>query len=198
MNQEGTIKFNAHWEQAPAVPKEILEEMIMARQQMFRKGYIGEYAPRLGYGNISMRYGQGNQFLISGAKTGRLPEALPEHFTHITEVYAQRNAVYCAGPVIASSETMSHAMIYQCEPSAQVAIHLHEAAAWERLLHQVPTTDASAEYGSVEMSASIEQLFLYTDLSEQKIFVMEGHPEGIFVFGDSFTEALAILQQHGL
>jgi ribulose-5-phosphate 4-epimerase/fuculose-1-phosphate aldolase len=195
---EGTIKFNAHWEQAPAVPKEILEEMMATRQQMFAKGYIGEYAPGLGYGNISMRYGSGSQFLISGAKTGRLPEALPEHFTHITEVYPLCNEVHCRGPVIASSETMSHAMIYQCEPSAQVAIHLHEATAWERLLHQVPTTDASAEYGSVEMSASIEQLFQDSDLSKQKIFVMEGHPEGIFVFGTSFAEALRTLRDHGL
>lgn len=198
MHQEGTIKFNAHWTEAAAFSKELLEEIMAARQQMFAKGYIGEYAPGLGYGNISRRFGKAAQFLISGAKTGRLPEALPEHFTHITEVYPQRNEVYCQGPIIASSETMSHAMIYQCEPTAQVAIHLHEASAWERLLHQVPTTDASAEYGSVEMSVSIEELFKDTNLREEKIFVMEGHPEGIFVFGKSFAEAFYILEQHGL
>lgn len=198
MNQEGTIKFKARWKETEAFPAVILEEMIASRQQMFARGYIGEYAPGLGYGNISMRYGEGAQFLISGAKTGRLAEALPEHFTHITEVYPRRNEVYCRGPVIASSETMSHAMIYQCEPSAQIAIHLHAAQAWERLLHQVPTTDASAEYGSPEMSASIEQLFQTTNLRDKKIFVMEGHPEGIFVFGRSFAEASAILKQYGL
>jgi len=198
MNQEGTIKFNAHWTEAPAFPQEIMEEMIQTRQKMFAQGYIGEYAPGLGYGNISMRYGEGAQFLISGAKTGRLPEALPQHFTHITEVYPDRNEVHCQGPIIASSETMSHAMIYHCEPTAMVAIHLHEADAWERLLHRVPTTDASAEYGSVEMSASIKELFQNTRLKEENIFVMEGHPEGIFVFGQSFTEALAVLAQHGL
>lgn len=198
MNQEGTIKFNAYWEEAAAFPKEIMEAMIRTRQKMFAKGYIGEYAPGLGYGNISMRYGASAQFLISGAKTGRLPEALPEHFTQITEVYPDRNEVHCQGPIIASSETMSHAMIYHCAPAAQVAIHLHDAAAWQRLLHRVPTTDASAEYGSVEMSASIEQLFQDTNLSEQKLFVMEGHPEGIFVFGDSFAEALTVLERHEL
>lgn len=198
MNQEGTIKFKAYWEEAPALAVDSLAEMIQARQKMFAKGYIGEYAPGLGYGNISMRFGKGAQFLISGAKTGRLPEALPGHFTHITEVYPERNEVHCRGPVIASSETMSHAMIYQCAPHAQVAIHLHDAEAWERLLHRVPTTDASAEYGSVEMSASIEQLFQNTDLRKTKIFVMEGHPEGIFVFGTSFTEALAVLERYGL
>lgn len=198
MTTEGYIKFTAHWKEGPAFPSILFGKIINTRQIMYTKGLIGEYAPGIGFGNISQRYGKENQFIISGSKTGCLAEATPEHFTHITEVHPEKNEVSCTGPVIASSETMSHAMIYQCNPEAQVAIHIHQAEAWHRLLHQVPTTDASAEYGSPEMSASIKDLFQNTDLKERKIFVMEGHEDGIFVFGDSFEEALNILKQHDL
>lgn len=198
MNNEGYIKFKANWTEAPAFSVELLNEILLARKIVHDKGLIGEYAPGIGFGNISQRYGGNNQFLISGSKTGCFAEASPEHFTHITKVYPERNEVYCVGPVIASSETMSHAMIYQCNPEARVAIHVHHAEGWKRLLHQVPTTDASAEYGSPEMSASIQDLFQTTNLQSQKIFVMEGHPEGIFVFGQSFQEAITVLEKHGL
>lgn len=72
---------------------------------------------------------------------------------------------------------MSHAVIY-CEcPEVQGVIHIHNLEMWERLLHQVPTTDAAATYGSPEMAYSIIDLLQHTDLRSQGIFVMEEHRE---------------------
>jgi ribulose-5-phosphate 4-epimerase/fuculose-1-phosphate aldolase len=93
---------------------------------------------------------------------------------------------------------MSHAMIYRACPEAQVAIHVHDLAAWERLLHRVPTTDNSASYGSPEMARSILDLFAHTDLRELKLFVMEGHREGIFAFGEDFSEAMEVLRKYDI
>jgi hypothetical protein len=63
-------------------------------------------------------------------------------------------------------------------------------------MHKVPTTDASAPYGSPEMVESIRQLLVDTDLKACKIFVMEGHEEGIFTFGADLAEAMAVLRSY--
>ena len=60
-------------------------------------------------------------------------------------------------------------------------------------MHKVPTTDASATYGSPEMAYSIIDLLQTTDLPQSKLFVMEGHEEGIFVFGREMVEAYRVL-----
>ena len=81
-------------------------------------------------------------------------------------------------------------------PWVNGVIHVHHLGMWEALLHQVPTTDKSAPYGSPEMVASIVQLMRETDLKERKIFVMEGHREGIFTFGASLEEAFEVLMPY--
>ena len=88
---------------------------------------------------------------------------------------------------------MSHAVIYQALPWVKAVMHVHHAEMWRRLLFKVPTTDALATYGSPEMAYSILDLIQHTDLAEQKIFVMEGHEEGIFSFGKDFQEAFEVI-----
>src|SRR5690606_32510145 len=124
-----------------------------------------------------------------------LQQVSSEHFTLVTKVNIAQNTVQCEGPIIASSETMSHAVIYRECPEVENVIHVHHAELWKKLLHKVPTTDASATYGSPEMAYSIIELLQKRDLRQQKIFVMQGHPEGIFVFGGSLKEATDILLQ---
>jgi L-ribulose-5-phosphate 4-epimerase len=46
------------------------------------------------------------------------------------------------------------------------------------------------------MAYSIIQLIQETDLLTKKILVMEGHPEGIFVFGADLEEAGQVLIQY--
>jgi len=60
----------------------------------------------------------------------------------------------------------------------------------------VPTTDASAPYGSPEMVDSIRQLLHKTDLRKRRIFVMEGHEEGIFTFGENLGAAMSVLEAY--
>jgi len=159
------------------------------------KNLIGAYDNGIGYGNISQRWNAEGQFMISGSMTGHLQQLSSAHFTLITKVDIDQNTVYCEGPIIASSETMSHAVIYQECQEIQGVIHVHHAALWKTLLNKVPTTDASATYGSPEMAYSIIDLLKKGDLKEKKIFVMKGHLEGIFVFGSSLEEAAGILLQ---
>lgn len=202
---EGYIKFQAHWQQAPPLPEKSLQDIIICRDLLHQIGLIGVYPNGIGYGNISQRWQAGGgspwesearegQFIISGSATGHLVTLTPEHFTLVTEVNIDLNKVWCEGPIIASSETMSHAVIYQHCPEVNAVIHVHHAQLWQQLLHQIPTTDADATYGSPEMAYSIIQLLHKTDLLHHKIFVMEGHPEGIFAFGESLMDVITRLK----
>jgi ribulose-5-phosphate 4-epimerase/fuculose-1-phosphate aldolase len=185
---EGYIKFQAIWQQQPPLPENNLQDLIACRNELYQLGLIGVYPNGIGYGNISQRLEVAGQFIISGSATGHLPMLSSQHFTTVTKVNIVQNTVWCAGPVIASSETMSHAVIYQTCPEVNAVIHVHHAALWQQLLHRIPTTGAGATYGSPEMADSIVQLLQTTDLRRQQIFVMEGHPEGIFAFGGSLWE----------
>jgi len=46
------------------------------------------------------------------------------------------------------------------------------------------------------MAQSIIALIRCSDLPQEKLFVMEGHEEGIFSFGVSLEEAFDVLEQN--
>ncbi|MCF8246060.1 MAG: class II aldolase/adducin family protein [Saprospiraceae bacterium] len=192
---EGYVKFQAVWEQAAPLPAPKLAELSHWRDEMHRLHLIGVYENGIGFGNISQR-SSGNQFIITGTATGHLPTLTSAHFTTVTNFDIEKNTVHCRGPALASSEAMSHAVIYRECPEVQGVIHVHNAELWERLLDQVPTTADGATYGSPEMALSIINLLKNSDLRQQKIFVMRNHPEGIFVFGASLAKASAVLMHH--
>ncbi len=198
MIEEGYIKFKAHWTEGPALPAAFLEPLLVVRQRLYAFRLIGAYDNGIGYGNISRRWDADGQFVISGSRTGSIPVLSKQHFTLVTQVEIDQNELWCEGPVIASSESMSHAVIYQECPWVNGVIHVHHPGMWKRYLHRVPTTDSKATYGSPEMACSIIDLLRHTDLKEQKIFVMEGHEEGVFVFGEELEQAEEVLMAYML
>lgn len=199
MIDEGYIKFNSRWVETPAYPGEDFHELIMARQQLFEAGLIGAYPSGIGFGNISLRHSIPDNldaFYISGSATGNLPQLTSAHFALVTKVDIEKNALECNGPIIASSESMSHAVIYRECPEVQAVAHIHDFTMWQELLHKVPTTDSAATYGTPEMADSIIYLLRTTNLKQTKLFVMEGHEEGVFAFGKSLEEAVSIILKH--
>lgn len=193
---EGYIKFQAQWTRSQPLAQGLLQDITYWRDLLYQKKLIGVYDNGIGYGNISQCWNGTDRFVISGSATGHLQTLTAEHFTLVAKVNIDQNTVWCEGPIIASSETMSHAVIYQTCPEVNGVIHVHHTELWKKLLHQVPTTIASATYGSPEMAHAIIELLQTSDLRQTKIFVMEGHPEGIFAFGESLAEAGEILIRH--
>jgi ribulose-5-phosphate 4-epimerase/fuculose-1-phosphate aldolase len=194
---EGYIKFQPIWQQQPAFPAAELSNLLHWRQACYQRQWIGAYPDGIGFGNISERcFANPEHFYITGSATGGLIELNPEQVAKVTATDAAHNKLWCEGPILASSESMSHAAIYQELPWVQAVIHIHELTFWERLLHQVPTTDADAPYGSPEMVSSIIDLLRTTDLPQQQIFVMEGHVEGIFAFGEDLAAAFRVLDNY--
>ena len=113
----------------------------------------------------------------------------PEHFTEVTAWDVARNALWCRGPVRASSESLSHAAVYHSASEVRAAMHVHHPGLWERLYERLPTTDPQAPAGTPEMAWAIEALFREGAVREEKLFVMGGHREGLIAFGASADEA---------
>lgn len=196
MIDEGYIKFTCHHQITPPLLASDLRSLNHFRQLMYRHTLIGAYDNGIGFGNISRRQAASNRFIISGTATGHLPRLTDEHYALVTDVSVATNELWCSGPVRASSESMSHFVIYQHCRDINAVIHVHNLKLWQYLLHRVPTTDASATYGTPEMAAAIVQLLEHTNLSETGLFVMEGHQEGIFAFGENLAQASEKLTQY--
>ena len=193
MIDEGYIKFDCHWTQSPALAKEEIEALNNCRQKLYDRHLVGAYDNGIGFGNVSQRKEE-LQFLISGSTTGNFPVLDESHYAVVTAFDIEQNAVHCEGPIRASSESMSHAVIYQHCEEVNAVLHVHHLEMWQHYLHQLPTTSEAAPYGSPEMANEIIRLLNSTTVrTKEKCFVMAGHREGIFAFGTDLADATSNL-----
>ncbi len=190
---EGVIKFHCHWTKIEPLAPDRIENLNGWRNRFYDLGYIGVDDDGIGFGNISIRSGKGNQFIVSGTQTGGIPRLHAAHYTKVTGFDLAQNSVTCEGPIQASSESLTHAMLYELSGDIQAVIHIHHRDLWTRLLGQVPTTLKAVPYGTPEMALEVKRLFKDAKLDEKKIFVMAGHEEGIVAFGKDLDEAGEIL-----
>jgi L-ribulose-5-phosphate 4-epimerase len=187
--KEGIIKFSYKWKKKPLPESLNLSELISLRNKLFSKKLIGADKIGTGYGNISVRYRSSGKFIISGSDTGKIKILRKYHFAFVNSVDVKNNFVYCAGMIAASSESMTHYIIYNLTPDIKCVIHLHNLRLWKKLMNKVPTTDKSISYGTTEIAYDIIRLWKKSELKEKKVIVMAGHRGGIVVFGESIEDA---------
>lgn len=195
---EGYVKYSCTWEEAQPLPQSELSELNHWRSRMYDLGMIGYYPDLgVGYGNISQRYpGEGARFIISGTQTGHLKTLHPAHYTRVVAYSISENRLQCRGPIRASSESLTHAAVYELSDAYQGVIHAHDAKAWKRLCGNIPTTRAEVPYGSPEMAEEVHRLYKEEDLAKWRIFAMAGHEEGLVAFGNTLQEAAEVLIEH--
>ncbi len=135
------------------------------------------------------------RFVISGTQTGDMVDLLPEHYAVVRAYYPARNLIVGEGPVRPSSESLTHGMVYDMDVTAAMgdACPLTAYLACMPRALGIPMTDGSVAYGSPEMAGEVQRLFQDTDVSERKIFGMDGHEDGIVTFGRSAEEAGFVL-----
>ncbi|MDE1851069.1 MAG: class II aldolase/adducin family protein [Candidatus Micrarchaeota archaeon] len=192
VDEEGYVKFTPVWEGGAPIDAGRLKELIGWRQRLYGMGLIGMYPNGVGFGNISERLESGSgQFIISGTATGGIKSITPKEFTLVTRSDTEANKVWCTGPVNASSETMTHAAVYNSDDSIGAVIHVHSLPFWKALLGKVPTTSPDAAYGTPEMAREITRLFNAerTRLWSIRTIAMGGHEEGILSFGKTLDDA---------
>jgi L-ribulose-5-phosphate 4-epimerase len=194
---KGAVKFNCHWTQSgPVISDEKYEIINYWREVLYNMDLIGAYENGVGFGNISMRIGGGNQFLITGSATGEIPELEPGHYVKVNSYNIDDNAVQCVGPLKASSESLTHAAIYSADSDTNAVIHIHSFELWSELIYKVPTTNPAMDYGTAGLAKDIARLFSESDVIEKRIIVMAGDRAGILTFGNDIDEAVNILMQY--
>lgn len=193
MIDEGYIKYQSKWINSEPVSFNEIAELNQWRNKFYQFGLIGEYDNGIGFGNISIRYSEPGQFLISGTHTGNLSTLNEYHYTRVINFDLEGNCVTCCGPIQASSESLTHATLYEANSRVNAIVHIHNLELWQKLMYKVPTTAKDVPYGTPEMAKEILRLFKEDNLMETKILVMAGHEEGIISFGINLEEAGNIL-----
>lgn len=192
MIDEGYVKYACTWHRGPAPDN--IGELLSVRNRLHDLGLIGRYEPSgIGFGNVSMRLPDGSGFVISGTATGGIAEADAGHFCTVSTWDIHQNTVACSGPVSASSESLTHAMLYATAPSIEAVLHVHHRSFWEKLLEYAPSTKADVPYGTPAMAMEMKRLLHETGFPETQIFAMRGHEEGILAYGPSLTSAMNCL-----
>jgi L-ribulose-5-phosphate 4-epimerase len=187
---EGYIKYVSHWTPGPATHKVAARELDTWRKPLYLAGLIGQYKDLgIGYGNISMRRGSGNLFLISGTQTGDLRSTDERHYSLVTDCDIRNNIVRCSGPVQASSEAMTHGAIYALGDAIGAVVHVHSAELWQSNLGKLPTPNPDIAYGPPDMALELDRLYRLAGFKESGVAVLAGHDEGLISFGTTLEEA---------
>ena len=189
------IKFICEHEIVPATPFDGFAGLNACRQKLRQLGVIGVDGDGIGFGNLSVREGTTNRFYITASATGGVSELTLADCARVVAYDFERNWLRCEGPAIASSESLTHAAIYESEATASAIIHGHNLKLWMALLDHAPATPKTVAYGTPTMAHEVRNLFQTTDVKDRKLFVMTGHEGGFVTFGHDFQEALAVLER---
>lgn len=185
------IKFTRECAAAEIISFDGLVELNACRRQLLRLRLIGVNANGIGFGNLSIR--DGTNFYVTGSATGGIPELSLADCARVVKYDFKKNWLRYEGGAIPSSESLTHAAVYESDTKAGAVIHCHDSKLWAALLNQVPSSAQGIEYGTADMAREVTRLFEVTDLQSRKIFVMAGHEGGIVTFGKDLDEALAVL-----
>ena len=193
MSETGSVKFT--FERSSTAPPVFdgLAELNVCRRKLLQLRLIGVGADGIGFGNMSLRAPGAQGFYITGSGTGALADLRPEHIALVTDFDFDRNWLGCDGAAVASSESLTHAAVYESDASVSAVIHCHSATLWRRWYGLAPTTTSAVEYGTPEMAREVARLFSATDVRKEKFFLMAGHVDGVVGFGGNLEEAFGIL-----
>jgi L-ribulose-5-phosphate 4-epimerase len=102
-----------------------LAELNAYRRKLLDLGLVGLDPTGVGFGNLSVRDGATKNFYITGSATGGIQELTLTHCPKVVAWDFERNHVRYEGSVMPSSESLTHAAIYESDTSAGAVIHCH-------------------------------------------------------------------------
>ena len=191
---DGYIKYTSTRRDGRAPPSAALDELNRARTTLFDLGLIGAYDNGVGYGNLSIRANNDNQFVITASATGAQRILQMEQFCLVESFSIQNNHVQSLGPLPASSESMTHGAIYTAHSGVHCVIHVHSRSLFDHLLQTgAPATSADVPYGTPAMAEMVAQL-VTRQPHLPTVFVMAGHDEGVVACGADTASALGALR----
>lgn len=197
-NPEGVIKFKLNWEKIALDEddKQIATfiESLNGWRRIFRDlGVLGQQADRydgLGFGNISRRTPQG--FVITGSQTGEITELQFEHYSEVTGWRLEKGIMDARGLAKPSSESLTHAAVYQSDQSICCVFHVHSPDIWQlsdKLA--LPSTPAEVEYGSAAMADAVKAIV--SAFPGEGVLAMKGHRDGVIAYGGAISQTGGLL-----
>ena len=199
---EGVIKFQCDFTPAPALPHAQIAELNAWRRIMYLTALIGQDPARYGgygFGNISCRLdaveddARQHPFAITGTQTGGKADLTAADYVVVTACYPAENRLVAHGPLQPSSESLTHGTIYAADSRILWVVHAHSPDIWRHAAALGLPMTRDVPYGTPEMAAEVQRLFVESDLPQQRIFGMAGHEDGIVTFGRTAEEAGGVM-----
>ncbi len=183
---EGTIQFayNLSPSDEDILDQAAFSELAAWRSILFALDLLGQTPDKYGgyaYGNLSCALESG--FAITASQTSGAQELIPEHVVRVVDANLERFWIEAEGSEPPSSESITHAMIYQADERSRFVFHIHSTEIWSaRAELNLPETASEVAYGSREMAGAVNQL-LANNQSRPLVFATAGHEDGIFALG---------------
>jgi ribulose-5-phosphate 4-epimerase/fuculose-1-phosphate aldolase len=199
---DGIIKYNRkNFTHISSIPDNEYQAIESFRSKLFEMNLIGEDPfHKIGFGNISMRMNYLNflqtpnaQFIISGSQTGKHSQLNGTHYTRILDFNTDSMELEMMGAIEASSETLTHAAIYQSCLEINFIIHIHSKSIWENMKkNNYPFISEQIEYGTKEMANAVARLSFS---KSSGVMSMNGHEDGVISYGKNSLEAFEQIEQ---
>lgn len=187
MNEkEGIIKFNCIFEEDSPPNGVLIAEMNTIRNKLHKAGMINIDSYNIGYGNISIRYMNGRQFIITGTQTAGKENLSNRDYSLVKDFDIAQNKLICTGKIKASSESLTHAAVYHAVHNANSVIHIHSSKLWEKFCNKLPTTPEEFEYGTPEIALAVAEI---CKSNTNSIIILGGHRDGIVSYGKNPNDA---------
>ncbi|TKG93410.1 class II aldolase/adducin family protein [Puteibacter caeruleilacunae] len=191
---EGYIKFTCQRDHSELdLPNNFLVDLNIWRSKLKENNLIGETPEGIGFGNISLRSEE--QFYITGSATGGITLLGSEHIALVTNWNYSKNTLNCTGFIDASSESLSHAAVYEANSTCKAVIHVHHKRMWNKFLNKMATTPASAKFGTPELALAIHKI-ISTNKHVDNILFTAGHEDGVIAWGESLQDVYNVLQKY--
>jgi hypothetical protein len=198
--KEGIVKFNFSHKQKESITKKEIEPLNNIRKQLREWSLLGVYPadhpknPKTGYGNISKRVSNNKRrFIITGTQTSDKKKLTVEDYCRIISYSIKKGTVDSEGLSMPSSETLTHAAVYDAQSDINFVCHVHNKIIWKNYKElELKTIPKEATFGSLKLAKEIRKFYQEHDGTE--VVIMLGHEEGILLGSKKKEDILDELQ----
>lgn len=203
MNQggnEGVVRFRVHLNRTQPYEASEIRQLIVWRDILYRLDLVGRDPLRysgLGFGNLSVRsFSNPYSFVITASQTGGIERLSETHFCRVTAWKFEPPELWAEGLASPSSESLTHAAIYESEKRVGAVIHVHCPEIW----HQADTiglavSDPAAGCGTSALALEMRVMMAALKPADGGIWILGGHEDGVIAFGADLMQAGLLVVQ---
>lgn len=193
IEKEGVVKYSLDFTKKEIDIGDEYKLLENVRQRLYALGLIGAYEDGIGFGNISYRYKNSEQFVITSTQTGHLDSLDINHYSLVENIDFDSFKTTASGQSKPSSECITHGAIYKLDANINAVIHIHNEKLWNFMLENNYLSTNDTPYGTPKMVEDVIAMYKDKEPLLNNLFVMKGHFEGIVSFGKNLAEAEKVL-----